>query len=69
MHVVLFLSGAPPSSNRLSSAINICYYQYARPDDNLPSVKPAILRAEREMRRAENEFAALILIGCRDDVK
>ena len=30
--------------------LNEYYYQYARPNDKLPSVKRAFLRAKREMR-------------------
>ena len=43
------------------------YYQYARPNDKLPSVKRAsVFAGQTGNVRAENTFAALILIGCRD---
>ena len=56
--------------NGFNICFNVHYYQYARPNDKLPSVKRAFLRAKGEMCGlavwAENTFAALILIGCKD---
>ena len=42
------------------------YYQYVRPNDKLPSVKHPFFAGQTENVWAENAFAALILIGCRD---
>ena len=45
------------------------YYQYARPNDKLPSVKRAFLRAKREMCGMKIHLPpwwALMLTGCRD---
>ena len=47
--------------------INNNHFQCARPNDKLPSVKRAYLFAgQTGNMRAENTFAALTVIGCRD---
>ena len=63
-HVTRGCPISPPGSQVLNLRLN--YYQYVRPIDKLLSVKRAFLRTKRRKARAENAFAALILIGCRD---
>ena len=62
---ILFVGNVSSLPKRLISN----YYQYARPNDKLPSVnapKDAPFCGQMGRVRAENKFAALMLTACRD---